>query len=134
MAKAASPIRIQQDLMQTATIEGVKHNRSASEQIEYWASLGRGIARVIDPDVLLSLRAGLSKLEVVPVVSQPIDPDDVFSALEQDRNSGKLSQNCTTTGFRYQSSNQFPGYLERINEDGTISVGQFTNGEFVPRN
>ena len=35
MAKAASPVRLQDELMQAATVTGARLHRSAAEQIEY---------------------------------------------------------------------------------------------------
>ncbi|MCF8003822.1 MAG: ParD-like family protein [Chromatiaceae bacterium] len=39
MRKSASPIRLQEDLMQSASLAGSQLHRSAAEQIEYWAWL-----------------------------------------------------------------------------------------------
>ncbi|MCF6202823.1 MAG: ParD-like family protein [Methylococcaceae bacterium] len=60
MAKSASPIRLQADLMQAAEITAKRYHRSTAEQIEYWADLGRTVASTLDPDVLLSVAAGLT--------------------------------------------------------------------------
>jgi ParD-like antitoxin of type II ParDE toxin-antitoxin system len=40
MAKAASPIRLQTELMQQAEPTAKRFHRSSAEQIEYWADLG----------------------------------------------------------------------------------------------
>jgi hypothetical protein len=39
--------------MESAALVGARHNRSAAEQIEYWAALGLQVARVLNPDSLL---------------------------------------------------------------------------------
>ena len=62
MAKAASPIRFQQDLMQAAESTAKRFHRSTAEQIEYWAELGRSVSSTLDPDILLSIKAGLAKI------------------------------------------------------------------------
>ncbi|WP_269617933.1 TA system antitoxin ParD family protein [Zhongshania sp. BJYM1] len=49
MAKAASPIRLQQDLMQAAESTAKRFHRSTAEQIEYWAELGRSVSSSINP-------------------------------------------------------------------------------------
>ena len=46
MVKATLPIRLQEDLMQSATTAGQRMHRSAAEQVEYWASIERSVARV----------------------------------------------------------------------------------------
>ncbi|MFC3151777.1 hypothetical protein ACFOEK_12125 [Litoribrevibacter euphylliae] len=131
MAKASSPVRIQETLMNAATLEAYKSHRSTAEQIEYWAELGRSIAHVINPDVLMSLRAGVSTLKVVDVPPKPIDPDEVFASIERKRKEGVLSASVTKSDIRYQASTDYPGYLEQI-KGTTVTIGQFDNGQFIP--
>ncbi|WP_254959113.1 ParD-like family protein [Cyanobium sp. Cruz CV13-4-11] len=50
-------MRLQRELMESAALVGARHQRSAAEQIEYWAALGRQVARVLDPDSLLDVAA-----------------------------------------------------------------------------
>lgn len=132
MAKAASPIRLQADLMQFAKIAGKQQHRSTAEQIEYWADMGRRISAILDSDDLLSVASGLAKIKIEPVYGQPINPDDVFESLEVDRSAGSLTQIISNSTTRYQISESHPGYLEQINQAGKITTGQFDNGEFIP--
>jgi len=106
MAKAISPVRLQDDLMQAAKLTGDRFHCSTAEQIEYWADIGRKVSKVLDPD-------------------------DVFNFLETQRQQGALTQSLTSSVIKYQSSLVHPGYLERIDQKGNVSVGQFENGEFV---
>lgn len=131
MAKSASPIRLQAELMQVAESTAKRFHRSTAEQIEYWADLGRSVSSTIDPDVLLSVSSGLTVLKTEPVMSAPANPDDVFKSLENNRKSGVLQESVTNSGVRYQASNNQLGYLERIDKDGQVTVGQFKNGQFV---
>lgn len=131
MAKAASPIRLQKELMQAAQSTAKRYHRSTAEQIEYWADLGRTVASTLDPDVLLSVSSGLSIIKTEPVISLPIDPDSVFQALEKDREAGILANRVTTSAIRYQTSIKHPGYLEKIDLNGDITTGQFEKGEFI---
>lgn len=132
MAKASSPVRLQDELMQAATVAGARLHRSAAEQVEYWASLGRQIAAFVDPDTLLKVGAGLARLKVEPTAAQPIDPDTVFAAVEADRHSGELSRKVTTAAIRYYASVTHPGYLERVDANGLHTIGTFQNGLFTP--
>ena len=111
MAKSPSPVRLQEELMQSATQAGARHHRSAAEQIEYWAALGRQVSRFVDPDSLLDVQAGLARLHVEPVVAQPVAPEAVFSSVERARQSGEL---------------------ERFAADGSRSTGSFRNGICIP--
>ena len=131
MAKAASPVRLQNELMQAAGVAGARLHRSAAEQVEYWASLGRQVAGFVDPDTLLKIAAGLARLKVEPTIAQPIDPDAVFAAVEADRRSGELPEKVTGAAIRYYASAS-PGYLEQVDERGVRTVGTFRNGVFTP--
>ena len=132
MAKAASPVRLQDDLMQAAKLTGERFHRSTAEQIEYWADIGRKVSTVLDPDTLLSVTTGLAQVKVEPIFGKPIDPDEVFNLLEAQRQQGTLTQAVTNSVIKYQSSLTQPGYLERIDQKGNVLVGQFKNGEFIP--
>ncbi len=132
MAKAASPVRLQADLMEAAALSGKRFHRSSAEQIEYWASIGRGVGEVLNPDSLLAVTAGLARVIVEPVIASPLDPDQVFSVLERDRKSGALAQSVSQSTVRYQASDSHPGQLEQITNDGTITIGQFKEGVFTP--
>ena len=132
MAKAASPVRLQQELMEKATLAGARQHRSAAEQIEYWAALGRQMAGVVDPDTLLDVLSGLATLKVVPVAGVAVDPEQAFAALENGRRSGQLALAVSGSSLRYQTSPTKPGWLEQINPNGTHTLGRFQNGVFEP--
>lgn len=131
MAKAASPIRLQQELMQAAESTAKRFHRSTAEQIEYWAELGRSVSSALNPDVLLSVKTGLARLRVEQVVSPRVDPDTVFGVMESQRTQQALPAAVTNSPVRYQSSLSHPGYLERIEQNGEVRVGQFKDGQFV---
>ena len=132
MAKAASPIRLQADLMEAAALTGKRSHRSSAEQIEYWASIGRSVGKVLNPDAILAITTGLARVKVEPVIAGPIDPGQVFAALERDRKSGALAQSVSESTVRYQVSDSHPGQLEQIDSDGKITTGQFNQGVFTP--
>jgi len=131
MAKAASPIRLQEELMQAAASTAKRFHRSTAEQVEYWADLGRSVSSTLDPDVLLSVASGLAIIKAEPVFSAPIDVDSVFQSLENDRESGRLSREVTNSAIGYQASLKHLGYLEKIDADNNMTIGQFENGQFV---
>ena len=132
MPKSASPVRLQQELMQSATLAGARHHRSAAEQIEYWATLGRQVAGVLDPDKLLDVLSGLAALRVEPVTTAAVAPEQVFGALEQQRRSGELVGAVSSASLRYQASTTHPGFLEEVASDGKRRLGQFRHGVFDP--
>ncbi|HEY2436147.1 MAG TPA: hypothetical protein VGH93_03140 [Solirubrobacteraceae bacterium] len=42
-ATADRPTRVPSDLLDSAVVEGAKENRSAKQQLEYWARVGRSV-------------------------------------------------------------------------------------------
>ena len=132
MPKAASPVRLQAELMQAAITAGQRQHRSAAEQIEYWAGIGRSVARIINQDTLLEISAGLVRLKTEPVEVGAVSPEEVFSDLERDRKSGRLTDSVTSSSVRYQVSTRHRGQLEQILPDGRVIVGQFHDGVFTP--
>jgi hypothetical protein len=132
MVKSASPVRLQQDLMEKAALAGARQHRSAAEQIEYWAALGRQVAGVMDPDTLLDVLSGLAALKVVPVAGVTVDPEQAFAALENGRLSGLLATAVSGSSLCYQAAPAKPGWLEQINPDGKRTLGRFLNGVFEP--
>ena len=131
MAKASSPIRLQQALMQQAELTAKRFHRSTAEQVEYWAELGRTVASTLDPDVVLSIQAGLSRLLVEPVIANPVEPEAIFASLEEQRENGSLQQNISHSPVRYQASLSQPGWLERVDQQGEVTIGRFQNGQFI---
>lgn len=132
MAKAASPIRLESTLMDAAKVAGKALHRSASEQVEYWADIGRKLSKVIDPETLLEINAGLVKISLEKVVPISVDPDAVFTALDGARKSGALQVAIKSNATQYQAAAGRPGLLEQVHPDGTVLVGQFQNGCFEP--
>ena len=132
MAKAVSPIRLQDELMQAAALTAERFHRSTAEQIEYWAEMGRNVDHMLNPNDLLAISAGLARITIEPITSEPVDPIGIFQSLEDDRASGILLQTVGGSVLKYQASLAHPGYLEQIHPDGRIQTGKFQNGEFIP--
>jgi hypothetical protein len=129
MAKHTA-IRLENSLMLAAKNAAVVNKRTAVEQIEYWAELGRNVSRFVDPETLIACSAGLAELRVEKVDARPINPMDIFNNLEVKRNSGELAEAVTNSTFRFQASKDYPGMLERIDTKGKVKVGTFKNGVF----
>ena len=93
--------------MQAASSTAKRFHRSTAEQIEYWADMGRLTAEVIDPV-------------------------QVFLALEEERRDGSLMNKVITSQVKYQVCESYPGYLERIESTGKVTIGTFKEGVFSP--
>ena len=133
MAKSAPSISLQQALVESAALSGAVSRRSPSEQIEYWADIGRKVARAIDQEDLLAAQAGFARIKVEKVEPPDVDPQTVFASFDAARESGALTAALAEISpLRYQASKTRPGLLERIDETGKVTVGRFLGGEFRP--
>ena len=132
MAKSASPVRFQQELMDSAAISGQVHHRSAVGQIEYWASIGRMLDDILEPETLLAVSAGFKRLSVETNETPAIDPDELFNQLDAQRNQSGAGHAIAEGEVAYQSSVDHPGLLEQLQANGERTVGQFENGVFTP--
>ena len=133
MAKAKSPIRLQEETMRAAEREARLYNRTQAQQLEYWIKLGRKVAEVMDARDLLDVSAGFARLSVQPLASAEVEPDDIFAELEQAEPAVLAERMADFSTIRYQASASHPGLLERINsETGHCELGYFLDGEFVP--
>jgi hypothetical protein len=134
MAKANSPVRLDAELMEEAARNGQLFHRSAAETIEYWATLGKRLQKLIDPEVLLEIQAGALQIDVKPKKVGKISSESVFGLVEERRAAGSLNHFVNREKPIYQASESYPGLLEQVEPDGTITVGRFRGGEFHPVN
>lgn len=126
-----SPIRLNSALVAAAEKEGTIQKRSVPKQIEFWAELGKSVARVMDLSDVFAIIQGLKKVKVEPVTSVAVDPSDVFNSLENKRKSGNLAEKVTSSAVYYEASLSQQGLLDRVNSyTGERETGQFHNGEF----
>ena len=126
------PIRLDDNLVREAELEGISHKRTPPKQIEYWAEIGRAVAYNLSSGDLLKLMQGFADVRVESRPSVNADPAEVFAALERDRQDGSLAQGVTQSKVWYEASKQKPGMLDRVQADGSRETGHFRNGEFVP--
>jgi hypothetical protein len=127
----STPLRLDAELLRSATAAARLHKRSVPRQIEYWAEIGRAVEGEVSAEDLLALREGLAKLAVDRRVSAPVAPDDVCADLARARRSGSLADRVCESPVRYQSAPDHPGLLERIDGDGGRALGRFEGGAFV---
>lgn len=126
------PLRLNDDLVHEAETEAIIHKRTTPKQIEYWAQIGKAVARTASSSELLALMQGLAQVQVTTRTSAPIDPAAVFAEVDRTRADGSLQQAVSQAQVRYEASQRHPGLLDRIAPDGRRESGQFRAGEFIP--
>jgi len=117
--------------MSRAKLAASLHKRSQAEQIEYWAALGQSMTKLIDPETLIRIKSGVTKIHLEDIQNSIIDPDDVFSSLAEQQKSGVLHTQITTSKLAYRASKSQTGYLEQIDDTGNVTVGHFEHGHFI---
>jgi hypothetical protein len=131
---ATVSVRIDKNLALQAEREARIQNRSNAKQIEYWAKIGKAISSKLSIADVFAVSQGIKtiKLEVTPSVqSIPVNSDDIFNDLENDRAEGLLAKNVTSAKIYYEASVEHPGYLDRVNSvTKKRQTGTFENGEF----
>lgn len=134
MAKAQSPVRLEASLMESAALAGEAFKRSAAEQVEFWASIGRIVSARITPNEIMELQAGLTRIKLEKSDDVIIDPKGLLAEIDQKRQSGALQKSITNNDGSgrvcYQASSKKPGYLEQVAPDGTVTIGLFQDGQF----
>ena len=125
-------LRLNDDLVHEAETEALLHKRTAPKQIEYWAQIGKSVARNASASDLLALMQGFAEVQVNHIPSTPVNPDEVFTAVEQARQDGALRDAVSRSQVIYEASQTHPGLLDRVLPNGHRESGHFRNGEFIP--
>ena len=124
-------IRLNTELINQAQSVANVQRRSISNQVEYWATLGRIVSSVIGIEDAFAILQGLKKIRVEPPQTISIESDTVFNKLEADRANGFVDKPVTSAPFYFEASQKIPGLLDRVNcLTGERKTGKFEKGEF----
>ncbi len=126
-----SQIRLNLNLVKSASAVAPLYKRTTPKQIEYWAELGKAVDKFIDPLDVQAVIQGAKQIRVeipsVPIVSM----EEVLTELNTLREKGDLSQKIIHTTIIYEASSEKPGFLDRVNlSTGERQTGHFRNGKF----
>lgn len=130
-SSTTTPVRLDSTLLEAARREGSIRKRTAPKQIELWAELGKAVEILVDLADVYAVIQGFKKIKVETIESIAVNPDDVFISLEENRKSGELAKNVTSSTVYFEASQKIPGLIDRVNSaTGKRQTGQFHNGEF----
>ncbi len=120
------PVKLSDDLVKDARQEAEATDRSLTSQIEHWARLGRKVERVLQHEDVLNLKraddspfAPPTRRAILTVLRQ------IASGAARTELAKTLRQNRTV----YQDAGE--SRIERIERDGTRTIGRFVNRRFV---
>lgn len=117
------PVKISDALLLDARKAGEVMHRSINGQIEYWAQLGRSIERLLNGQEIHRLRAAAPPPKLSEILATIGEP------------AGRARLQAVLDAKPFPHFRAVPGsrvLMERIDENGTSSVGQFIDRQFVP--
>jgi hypothetical protein len=117
------PVKLSDSLVLDARLAGDALQRSIAGQVEFWARLGRSVERLMQGDQVLHLaRTG---------AAQPLST--LLESVDSPAGHARLAAYLEQRPFpHYQPHPTRAGLLERIDEDGTRTLGRFVNRRFQP--
>ncbi len=125
-------IRLNEQLITEAKRAGALQHRTAPNQVEFWATLGRMMSSILRMEDVLAIMQGLKKINIESIESTSVDSDSVFADLEADRANGFKNTPVTNAPFFFEVSLSTPGLLDKVNtETGERETGKFENGNFI---
>lgn len=127
-----SPVKVSDTLLALAKEEARAAHRSATAQIEHWASLGRAVeAMVAYRDVLALKRAG-ETLPIPRFVGRE-EVDEILATLVHDSDRSSVKARIRASGAPlYATDPRHPGMIVAIRADGTRTAGELKDRRFVP--
>jgi hypothetical protein len=127
----AAPVKVSDRLLTLAREEARETHRSATAQIEHWATLGRAVeALVAYRDVLALKRAGQTL--PLPAFVRAEDVDDLLRRIAADPDrEGVKARIRAGGGPVYAADPDHPGMIVQIEADGTRTRGRLEQRTFV---
>ncbi|MHB1673581.1 MAG: TA system antitoxin ParD family protein [Acidobacteriaceae bacterium] len=119
----SQPVKLSDALVLDARLAGETVERSIAGQVEFWARLGRSV------DLLLEGQQALKLCRSAAI--QPLSA--CLTSVDTPAGRKRVTAYLQVMPFpHYRPHPQKPGLLERIDEDGTRTLGRFVNRQFKP--
>jgi len=118
----SQPVKLSDSLVLDARLAGEVVERSIAGQVEFWARLGRSIDQLLEGQQAIALCRNAE--------AQPLS--ELFATVNAPEGRKRLAAYLETLPFpHFRAHPGRPGLLEKIDEDGTRTVGRFVNRKFV---
>ena len=140
MESNESVINVNSALVSAARVAANNHQRSISEQLSLWITLGQLVESKITNSEISSLINDAAELRVLPHTVEKSSSKcdiDIFALAMSHQNAERFSVlssfiHAKNRGPIYEGAVSQPGLLRQINPDGSIIIGTFKNGKFTP--
>jgi hypothetical protein len=119
----SQPVKLSDALVLDARLAGEVVERSIAGQVEYWARVGRSVDLILEGQQVLMLCHNRS--------TQPLSA--LLDSVDSSAGRGRVAAWLQSQPFpHYKPHPKLPGLLERIEEDGSRTVGRFVKRQFIP--
>jgi hypothetical protein len=116
------PVKLSDSLVLDARIIAEATERSIAGQIEFWARLGRAVEPLLSGEQSLALKSSGD--------ARPLS--EIFAEIDSPAGRKRVVDFLATRPFPHYEPCDKPGYLVRIDEDGTRTIGRFVDRRFQP--
>jgi hypothetical protein len=117
----SQPVKLSDELVLDARLSGEVTERSIAGQIEFWAGIGRGLERVMHMDRVLALK---QRGQIEPLSA-------ALAAIDTAEGHRRLSEVLGGRPYPHFESSGRPGFVVRVDEDGTRTEGRFVQRKFI---
>lgn len=124
------PVKLSDELVESARKEATSTDRSITGQIEHWAKIGRSVEAVLGHEHVRALKVSPGQATLNGPVRRAVQASLERAAAEEDR--GALARRVKRGRVVYQSDPAGSGLTERIDPAGTRTLGRLVNRRFVP--
>lgn len=127
-----SPVKVSDKLLALAREEAQGTHRSATAQIEHWATLGRAVEVMVAYREVLALKRAGQTLPM-PTFVRREEVHELLARLVEDVDRKNVKARIQTAGTPlYTTDPEHPGMIVEIRADGTRTPGHLEGRRFVP--
>lgn len=127
-----SPVKVSDKLLALAREEAQGTHRSATAQIEHWATLGRAVEVMVAYQEVLALKRAGQTLPI-PTFVRREEVHELLARLVEDVDRKNVKARIQTAGTPlYTTDPEYPGMIVEIRADGTRTPGHLEDRRFVP--
>ena len=127
-----SPVKVSDKLLALAREEAKGTHRSATAQIEHWATLGRAVEVIVAYQEVLALKRAGQTLPI-PTFVRREEVHELLARLVEDVDRKTVKARIQTAGTPlYTTDPEYPGMIVEIRADGTRTPGHLEDRRFMP--
>jgi hypothetical protein len=124
------PVKLSDELVESAREEAATTDRSITGQIEHWAKIGRSVETVLRHQEVQALKRSPLNARLTSGTRDAIQA--VLERVVAEGGRRSLARSLQTGRTVYQTDPAGSGLTERIDPDGSRTLGRFANRRFVP--